>query len=181
MADPSVPPTEDPALKPAGDETSAGVPALPDEPGARVAQMAEQVAEALDLRATVELTETDEEIRVVIDGEELGLLIGKHGNTIDALQHLCGRAAFVKGGERKDVVVDAAGYRERREASLRRAADQAVDDALSFGRPVELEPMSAAERKIVHHYLADIGKVDTHSEGDEPERRLVVSPLAPAG
>ena len=75
------------------------------------------------------------------------------------------------------MVVDAAGYRERREAVLHRAADRAVEDALSFGRPVELEPMRAPERKIVHTYLSERTDVDTHSEGDEPDRRLVVTPV----
>ena len=79
------------------------------------------------------------------------------------------------------VVLDAAGYRERREAALQRAADRAVSDALDFGRPVELEPMSAAERRIVHTYLRDRTEVQTHSEGDEPDRRLVVTPVRSGG
>jgi spoIIIJ-associated protein len=76
------------------------------------------------------------------------------------------------------VVVDAAGYRERREAQLHRAADRAAEDALSFGRPVELEPMAAHDRRAVHEYLKERTDVETHSEGDEPERRLVVSPVS---
>ena len=87
---------------------------------------------------------------------DLDTNIGKHGSTIDALQHLAARIAFRGQGDRKSVVVDAAGYRERREATLRRAADQAVADALSYGRPVELEPMSSPERRIVHEYLRDL-------------------------
>jgi spoIIIJ-associated protein len=87
------------------------------------------------------------------------------------------RAALRGGDERKQIVVDAAGYRERREATLQRAADRAVSDALSFGRPVELEPMRAPERKVVHMYLRDRTDIETHSEGDEPDRRLVVTPL----
>src|SRR5207249_3807814 len=79
--------------------------------------------------------------------------------------------AFHGDTPRKLIVVDAAGYRERREAALQRAADRAVSDALDFGRPVELEPMSAAERRIVHTYLRDRTDVQTHSEGDEPDRR----------
>src|SRR5207249_3773404 len=110
--------------------------------------------------------------------EDLGLLIGKHGSTIDALQHLASRAAYRGGlGDRKSVVIDAAGYRERREATLRRAADRAAEDALTFGRPVELEPMGAFERRTVHMYLRERNDVQTHSEGGEPERRLVVSPV----
>jgi spoIIIJ-associated protein len=79
--------------------------------------------------------------------------------------------------ERKQVTVDAAGYRDRREAALHRMADRAVAEALRYDRAVELEPMRAAERKIVHLYLRERTDVETHSEGDEPDRRLVVSPL----
>ena len=150
---------------------------LPEEPAERVRALVSRVSGALDLRASVDIEETEDEIRATVNGEELGLLIGKHGNTIDALQHLALRAAFLGSEQRKRVVVDAAGYRERREAALRRAADRAVEDALSFGRAVELEPMAAPERKIVHQYLAERTEVDTHSEGDEPDRRLVVTPI----
>jgi spoIIIJ-associated protein len=150
---------------------------FPDAPAERVRALVERVAGEFDAAATVSVEEDGEEIRATVDGDDLALLIGKHGTTIDALQHLAARVAFQGRGDRKSVVVDAAGYRERREASLRRSADQAVSDALSFGRPVELEPMSSPERRIVHEYLRDRTDVQTHSEGDEPERRLVVSPL----
>ena len=152
---------------------------LPDEPTERVRAVMEQIVAGFDLDASVEIEETDEEIhaRVQGDDEDLGLLIGKHGSTIDAIQHLASRIAFRGDADRKSVVVDAAGYRERREAALCRAADQAVEDALGYGRAVELEPMSSAERRIVHTYLRDRTDVQTHSEGDEPERRLVVSPV----
>jgi spoIIIJ-associated protein len=152
---------------------------IPEEPAERVRAVVARVTGGLGLRATVDVEETDDEIRATVHGDELGLLIGKHGATIDALQHLAWRAAFRGSEERKQVVVDAAGYRERREAALRRSADRAVADALSFGRPVELEPMRAPERKVVHNYLSDRTDVETHSEGDEPERRLVVTPLRP--
>jgi spoIIIJ-associated protein len=151
---------------------------LPGEPAERVRALVSRVVLSLELRASVDVEVTGEEIRATVNGEDLGLLIGRHGSTIDALQHLASRAAFRGDKERKRVVVDAAGYRERREAQLRRAADRAVEDALSFGRPVELEPMSANERKAVHQYLKERMDVDTHSEGDEPDRRLVVSPVA---
>ena len=153
--------------------------ALPDEPVERIRAVLMQVVGAFGLEATVSIEEADDEVRATVDGdgEELGLLIGKHGSTIDALQHLVARIAYRGLDERKAVVIDAAGYRERREAALRRAADQAVSDAVAFGRPVELEPMSSPERRIVHTYLRDRTEVQTHSEGDEPERRLVVSPV----
>ena len=154
---------------------------LPDEPAERLRAVITRVVQALGLRATVDVEETAEEIRATVNGEDLGLLIGKHGSTIDALQHVGMRAALRGGEERKQIVVDAAGYRERREATLQRAADRAVSDALSFGRAVELEPMRAPERKVVHMYLRERTDIETHSEGDEPERRLVVTPVRSDG
>jgi spoIIIJ-associated protein len=153
---------------------------IPEEPGERVRALVGRVVHALGLRATVDIEETADELRATVNGDELGLLIGKHGSTIDAVQHLAFRAAY-RGDEekRKQVTVDAAGYRERRETALHRMADRAAAEALQYDRPVELEPMRAPERKIVHTYLSERGDVETHSEGDEPDRRLVVSP-APA-
>ena len=151
--------------------------ALPDEPAERLRAVITRVVQALGLRATVDVHETPDEIRATVNGDDLGLLIGKHGATIDALQHLGMRAALRGREERKQIVVDAAGYRERREAALHRAADRAVADAISSGRSVELEPMRALERKVVHMYLRDRTDVETHSEGDEPDRRLVVTPV----
>ena len=150
---------------------------IPDEPAERVRAIVGRVVNALGLHATVDIDETDDEIRATVNGEDLGLLIGKHGSTIDALQHLAFRAAFRGDGLRKQVTVDAAGYRERREGALHRMADRAAAEALRYSRPVELEPMRATERKIVHTYLSDRSDVETHSEGDEPDRRLVVSPV----
>ena len=150
--------------------------AVPAEPAERVRAVVARVVQALGLHATVDIREDDEEIRATVNGDDLGLLIGKHGATIDALQHLVFRAASRGFEDRKQVTVDAAGYRDRREAALHRMADRAAAEALRYGREVELEPMRAAERKIVHLYLRERTDVDTHSEGDEPERRLVISP-----
>jgi spoIIIJ-associated protein len=152
---------------------------IPEEPGERVRAVVARVVHALGLRATVDIEESEDEIRATVNGDELGLLIGKHGSTIDAVQHLAFRAAFRGHEDRKQVTVDAAGYRERRETALHRMADRAAAEALRYDRPVELEPMRAPERKIVHTYLSERTDVETHSEGDEPDRRLVISP-APA-
>ena len=149
---------------------------IPDEPAERVRAMVARVVHALGLRATVDITESEDEIRATVNGDELGLLIGKHGATIDALQHLAFRAGWSGAGDRKQVTVDAAGYRERRAAALHRMADRAAAEAVRYDRPVELEPMRATERRIVHTYLSERDDVETHSEGDEPDRRLVVSP-----
>jgi len=152
--------------------------AMPEEPAERLRDLVTRVVHALGLKATVDITETDDEIRANVNGEELGLLIGKHGATIDALQHLAVRIALGGGSRDKQVVIDAAGYRERRAEALHRTADRAAAEALRFDRAVELEPMRALERKVVHNYLSERSDITTHSEGDEPDRRLVVSPAS---
>ena len=155
--------------------------AWPAEPAERVREILRRVVWHLGLRASVDVVERDDEIAAEVSGPELGLLIGKHGQTLDALQSLCGQAAFRGSEERLPVIVDAAGYRARREAALHRQADRGVADALRFGRAVELDSMGSQERKVVHNYLKDRAEVDTHSEGDEPFRRIVITPLRPRG
>jgi spoIIIJ-associated protein len=150
---------------------------LPDEPAERLRALVIRIVHELGLTGTVDVTETDEELRATVHGEELGLLIGKHGATIDALQHLAARIAFPDRERSKQVVIDAAGYRARREEALHRQADRAIAEAVQYGRAVELEPMRALERKVVHLYLRDRTDVETHSEGDEPDRRLVITPV----
>jgi spoIIIJ-associated protein len=151
---------------------------LPDSPAERAVVVVERTLAALEVGGRARVSETDEEIEVLVEGEDdSALLIGKHGATIDALQHVVARVAFRgRERERKPVVIDAAGYRERRQAALERAAERAADEALSFGRAVELDPMSSFERRVVHNHLAERSDVETHSEGDEPDRRLVVTP-----
>jgi spoIIIJ-associated protein len=149
----------------------------PEEPGERVREMLRRVTAHLGLRASVDVEEEEETLRGLVSGTELGLLIGKRGQTIDALQFLCSQAAYRGHGERKRVVVDAGGYRERREASLRRQAERGVADALRYGRAVELDAMTAQERRAVHVYLRDRPDVETHSEGDDPFRRIVITPV----
>jgi spoIIIJ-associated protein len=152
---------------------------MPDEPVERLRALVARVVQSLGLKATVDVEETAEEIRATVNGDDLGLLIGKHGATIDALQHLAVRIVLREGRRDKQVVIDAAGYRERREEALHRSADRAIGEALRFGRPVELEPMRALERKVVHLYIRDRTDVESHSEGDEPDRRLVITPVSP--
>ncbi len=151
---------------------------LPEEPAERVRALVDRVLDELDLDAEVEVEESDDEILAEIEGEDdLGLLIGRRGQTIDALQLLCYRAAWRGRQDRKRVTVDAAGYRRRRAEVLERQAEQAAERAAQDGRPIELEPMSANERRVVHNHLAERSSVETYSEGDEPERFVVVAPL----
>ena len=145
----------------------------------RIEELLDKVTEALGLDADVVIEEDDEGIRATLDGDDLGLFIGRHGATIDAVQHLAFKVANREAG-RNDIVrvtVDAAGYRERREEMLHRQADQAASRATRSGRPVALDAMSATERKVVHEHLKDRDDVETYSEGTEPNRHLVVAPL----
>jgi len=153
------------------------VTAADASPAERLRELLEEVVEACDLDADVEVEEDDETLRGVVDGADLGLLIGRHGQTIDALQHLAARVAYRGAGDRKRVVVDAAGYRARRAETLERQADRAVGDAVEYGRPVAMDAMAASERRLVHEYLRDRTDVETYSEGDEPDRHLVVAPV----
>ncbi|HEX4622830.1 MAG TPA: R3H domain-containing nucleic acid-binding protein [Solirubrobacteraceae bacterium] len=150
-----------------------------DTPEARVRELLEEVVDALDLDAEIQVSDDGEVVTGTLVGEDLGLVIGRHGQTIDALQHLAWRIAVRESDERRRVVIDAAGYRDRRAAALQAQADQAVADALRFSRPVALDAMTASDRKVVHEYLRDRGDVETYSEGDEPDRHLVVAPLRP--
>jgi spoIIIJ-associated protein len=146
--------------------------------GDALRELLDRVVEALDLEATVEVVEDDERVVGSLDGDDLGLFIGRHGQTIEAVQHLAQRVVGEKDGAsvRRRVVVDAAGYRERREQVLQRQAEEAAESVLESGRPVALDAMTSSERRVVHEYLRDRGDVETHSEGNEPDRHLVVSP-----
>jgi spoIIIJ-associated protein len=150
----------------------------PDTPADRARELVEGVLDELDLEGEVEVDEDDDRISIDIQGgDDYGLLIGKRGQTIDALQLLCYQAAFRGLRERKRVVVDAAGYRERRRETLEGRADRAAEQALTSSHVIEMDPMSAQERRVVHERLKERAGVETYSEGDEPHRCVVVAPL----
>ena len=139
-----------------------------------VRALVERVVGSLAIGSRVELVETDDEISVTCLGGDVGLLIGKHGQTIDALQYVANAATYRRGGG-KSVTVDAAGYRERRRATLEGIAVRAAERA-ARGERVALDPMTAVERKVVHERLKEIDGVQTASEGTEPNRYVVVLP-----
>ena len=147
------------------------------DPAERVRELMERIASEAGVDASVLVNEDDDGVTGEFVGDDLGLLIGHHGQTIDAIQHLAYRIAFRGMEARRRVVVDAAGYRERRAVALRAAADQAAEAAVHDGRPVPLEAMSALERKVVHEHLKSRHDVETYSEGQEPSSRIVVAPL----
>jgi spoIIIJ-associated protein len=160
-----------------GDDDDADLADVGLEPAEALEELLAEVAESLRLDVSVEVEERDGVLTGRLEGEDLGLFIGRHGQTIDAVQHLAQRIVFPDGPSPVRVMIDANGYRERRAEALRAEADEAADDALSSGRPVELNPLPAFERRIVHEYLRARGDVETHSEGNEPERYLVVTPI----
>jgi spoIIIJ-associated protein len=146
------------------------------EPDEALEELLEEIVDGLGLDVDIEVEKGDGVLTGRLEGEDVGLFIGRHGQTIDAVQHLAQRIVFPDGPSPVRVVIDANGYRERRAEALRVEADEAADEAIETGRDVELDPMPPSERRIVHEHLRDRGDVETHSEGNEPGRYLVVSP-----
>jgi spoIIIJ-associated protein len=143
----------------------------------RVRELLERIADAAGVDADVEVDVGPRGLTAEYVGEDLGVLIGRHGETIDAIQHLAYRIAARGDEDRVSVLVDAAGYREQRAEALRQTADRAAETALREDREVSLEVMSALERKVIHEHLKDRRDLETYSQGDEPRRHLVVAPL----
>jgi spoIIIJ-associated protein len=155
-----------------------GPPADEGEVAGEVRDVVDHILEAIGVRARIEIAEDDERVTATVVGRELGLVIGKHGQTIDAIQYLANAVVWrSRGDERKPVIVDAAGYRARREEALATIATRSAERAVASGRSVELEPMTAVERKVVHVCLKDYAGVVTRSEGTEPNRFVVIDPV----
>jgi spoIIIJ-associated protein len=150
-----------------------------DESGlaAEARSLVSRVTSALGVDGRVDVVEDDSTIVVTCSGADVALLIGRHGQTIDAVQYLLNAISHrAYGDERKEVVVDAAGYRERRRTTLEALAERTAEQVRTSGARVELEPMTAVERKVVHLKLKELSGVETASEGTEPNRYVVVLP-----
>jgi spoIIIJ-associated protein len=158
-------------------EAASSAPRDESEDAARLREIVERIAREIGVVCTVEVEESEEELRAVCEGNDLGMLIGRHGQTIDAIQYLANAILFRgRYDERKPVVVDAAGYRDRRQVTLDALALRMAEQASATGQRIELEPMTAVERKIVHEKLKDDPEVETASEGTEPNRFVVILP-----
>jgi len=142
----------------------------------RLAAFVRRVTDGMGLDVEVDVTQSGEALVAEVVGDDLGILIGRHGQTLDALQYLAAIHVNGHSRSRRQVIVDAEGYRGRREASLKGVADRAATKAERSRNDVNLQPMTASERKIVHMHLKDHPRVETHSEGDEPQRQVIVSP-----
>jgi spoIIIJ-associated protein len=140
-------------------------------------QLVSRVVSTLGVDGTLDVVEDKDTITITVSAADAGVLIGRHGQTIDALQYLLNVIAYRAYGEaKKDVVVDAAGYRERRRVTLEKLADEIAARVRETGKSEELEPMTSVERKIIHLRLKDAAGVATTSEGTEPNRYVVVVP-----
>jgi spoIIIJ-associated protein len=158
----------EPAAEPAGDQGPLT---------ASLRELLTKITGAAGVNCRIEVVEDEEAVSASLVGGDLGLLIGRHGQTIDAIQYLANVIAWRElGDDRKDVVVDAAGYRERRRETLEALALRSAERAKGSGEPIELEPMSSIERRIVHLRLKEVDGVSTRSEGEEPYRYVVVVP-----
>jgi spoIIIJ-associated protein len=143
----------------------------------QVRDLLERITAGIGVRCRIEIEEDEDVLTASCSGSNLGLLIGKHGQTIDAIQYIVNAIVWrARPDDRKDVVVDAAGYRERRRAALESLALRSAEEAVATHSPIELEPMTAVERKTVHLRLKEFDGVETGSEGTEPNRFVVISP-----
>jgi spoIIIJ-associated protein len=143
-----------------------------------VRALLERIVEEIGVTGRVDMREDDHTVTATVAGPELGMLIGRHGQTIDAIQYLVNAIVYRShADDRKEVVVDAAGYRARRRASLEALAVRSAQRALADAEPVELDPMTAVERKVVHLRLKEFTGVETSSEGSEPNRFVVIKPV----
>ena len=149
-------------------------PAGESEEARLVRELLERAVAAIGVPASISLSDRDEVV-ATLAADDVSVLIGRHGQTLDALQYLA-NALAARAGLEKRVVVDAAGYRSRRATALEAMARRSAEQASATGRPVALEPMTAVERKIVHEALKDDPEVETGSEGTEPNRYVVVVP-----
>ena len=151
---------------------------LADKPeAARLRAFLQRILSELGLAAQVRVTEDPEELRAEISGEDLGIFIGRRGQTIDAIEYLASIAVFPGSQARKHVELDAEGYKDRRRRQIERVAFRKAQEVAKRGKPVQLTPMTPAERKIVHLTLKDRTDVTTASQGREPNRSVVISPI----
>jgi spoIIIJ-associated protein len=133
------------------------------------------VVDLMGLEADIDVHEDDEGLVADLGGPDLGILIGRHGQTIDALQYISAIAVNRRHKSRRRVIVDAEGYRDRRATSLHSMADRVAQQVVRDREPVTLKPMTAAERKVIHLYLKDHPRVETVSEGQEPNRAVTIA------
>lgn len=134
------------------------------------------ILSTISLDAKMDINEKDDTISVNLKGENLGILIGRRGETLDALQYLINLSVNKNLENRKKFILDIEGYRRRREETLKKLAHKLADKARQRGRNIVLEPMNSLERRIIHTALQGRDDISTFSEGEEPYRKIIIAP-----
>ena len=129
----------------------------------------------LDVEIETEFDEVENEIRIELKGTEMGMLIGKRGQTLDSLQYLTSLVANKNKDTYTKIKIDTENYRQRRKETIENLARNVASKVKKTGRPAFLEPMNPYERRIIHAELQADKYVDTHSEGEEPHRKVVIT------
>lgn len=135
-----------------------------------------QVFDAMGLEVSLTSTSDNESLTIEMEGDRMGLVIGKHGDTLDALQYLTSLVVNKESEERVRVILDTENYREKRQAALLSLASRLADKVARTGKKHTLEPMNPYERRIIHSSLQDNENVTTFSIGEEPYRKVVIAP-----
>ena len=166
-------PTPKPAAKPTREHTEVNAQQVGDE----ARKFIDELVAAFSFTGTTELIEDGDDLEIRVHGENLGLLVGPHGTTLQAVQDLARVASQRRLGDHDTRLrVDIGGYRQRRKEALDRFAVQMAEEVKQSGVARVLEPMSSADRKIVHDALSEVEGITTRSEGDDPYRRVVITP-----
>lgn len=149
----------------------------PEEVGAAAVAFMDGLTEAFGVEGTTALRVEDLELEVTVAGSELGLLVGPGGRTLNAIQDLARVAAQRRLGDHETRLrIDVAGYRQRRETALASFARDVAAQVRESGAPRSLEPMSSADRKVIHDVLTDESGVSSRSVGEDPDRRIIIDP-----
>jgi spoIIIJ-associated protein len=134
------------------------------------------IFECINLGVNIHTREKEQELCLDLEGKDLGILIGRRGETLDALQYLVNLSVNKSRDQKKKIIIDIEGYRNRREETLQKLALKLADKAQQRGRNVVLEPMNSQERRIIHTALQGREDIYTFSEGEEPYRKIIISP-----
>ncbi len=141
----------------------------------RIEKFLKDIFSEMDLEVEISITETQDKIMINLAGENMGILIGRRGETLDALQYLVS-VLVNKGGEGyKKVIIDTENYRQKREETLVRLAHRVADRVIKYNKSVTLEPMNPYERRIIHSALQENKRIETYSVGEEPNRKVVIA------
>jgi spoIIIJ-associated protein len=142
----------------------------------RAVSLLKEIFKTMDLDVKIDAVENEKTVTIDLEGPDLGLLIGRRGETLDALQYLVNLSVNKNQEIRKKIIIDIEGYRNRREKTLQKLAEKLAEKARQRGRNVVLEPMSAQERRIIHTALQGRDDIYTFSEGEDPYRKIIISP-----